>query len=237
MAWRKPEKSMTESKTDKATILEAIRTCGVVAVVRVDSQDEAIGATRALLKGGVRCIEITFTVPDAASVIARVAQENAAGNFESPEGGLYLGAGTVTSVAQAQAAIDAGATYLVSPCVVPEVIKTANERGVGMLPGALTPTEIFNAYQMGGDIIKVFPATKMGPGYIKDVRAPLPHIPLLPTGGVDAQNAAEWIKAGAVALGVGGKLVDRAAIKAGNWQEITNRAQELVAAVRAAREN
>ena len=221
--------------TAKAKVLEEIRASGVVAVVRVDTADEALGATRALLKGGVRAIEITFTVPDAANVIARVAKENEAGNFEAPEGELLLGAGTVTSAAQANEAIDAGAKYLVSPCVVPEAIAAAKEHGVAILPGALTPTEVFNAYQMGGDIIKVFPAARMGPSYIKDLRAPLPHIPLLPTGGVDAANAGEWIKAGAVALGVGGKLVDRAAIKAGNWDELTARAQELIAAVRAAR--
>ena len=221
----------------KENTLEQIRSTGVVAVVRVDSQDEAIGATRALLKGGVCCIEITFTVPDAATVIARVAKENAAGNFESPDCSLCLGAGTVTSIEQANAAIDAGALYLVSPCVVPAVIATANARGVAMLPGALTPTEIFNAHQMGGDIIKVFPATKMGPGYLKDLKGPFPKIPLMPTGGVDAANAGEWIKAGAVALGVGGQLVDRAAIKAGNWEVITQRAKELMNAVREAREN
>jgi 2-dehydro-3-deoxyphosphogluconate aldolase/(4S)-4-hydroxy-2-oxoglutarate aldolase len=222
--------------SDKQRILQEIRDCGVVAVVRVDSQDEALGATRALLKGGVRCIEITFTVPDAAGVIASVAAEDRKGNLEGPYGPLVLGAGTVTSAAQAHAAFEAGARYFVSPCVVPEVIETAKSLGAAMLPGALTPTEVFNAFQMGGDIIKVFPATRMGPSYIKDLRAPLPHIPLLPTGGVEAGNAAEWIKAGAVALGVGGKLVDRAAIKAGNWDEITRRAQELIAAVRAARE-
>jgi 2-dehydro-3-deoxyphosphogluconate aldolase/(4S)-4-hydroxy-2-oxoglutarate aldolase len=221
---------------EKSQVLEAIRASGVVAVVRVDSADEALGAVRALLRGGVVALEVTFTVPDAASVIARVARENAAGNFETPDGALLLGAGTVTSAEQANAAIDAGARYLVSPCVVPEVIATAKERGVAMLPGALTPTEVFNAYQMGGDIIKVFPATRMGPSYIKDLKAPLPHIPLLPTGGVDASNAGEWIKAGAVALGVGGKLVDRAVIKAGDWDTLTARAKELVAAVRTARD-
>jgi 2-dehydro-3-deoxyphosphogluconate aldolase/(4S)-4-hydroxy-2-oxoglutarate aldolase len=221
---------------NKQETLQQIAESGVVAVVRVDSEDEAIGATRALLKGGVRCIEITFTVPDAAKVIARVAEENQKGNFESPEGSLVLGAGTVTDTVQAQMAVEAGARYFVSPCVVPEVIETAQSLGVAMLPGAFTPTEVFNAFQLGGDIIKVFPATRLGPSYIKDLRAPLPHIPLLPTGGVDAANAGEWIKAGAVALGVGGKLVDRAAIKAGNWDEITNRAQELIRAVRSARE-
>jgi len=105
-----------------------------------------------------------------------------------------------------------------------------------MLPGALTPTEIWTAHALGGDIIKVFPASRFGPGYFKDIKGPLPHIPLLPTGGVDAANAGEWIQAGAVALGVGGKLVDRAAIKAGDWDTLTARARELIAAVRAARE-
>ncbi|MDQ3813223.1 MAG: bifunctional 4-hydroxy-2-oxoglutarate aldolase/2-dehydro-3-deoxy-phosphogluconate aldolase [Armatimonadota bacterium] len=218
---------------DKSAILKEIEACGVVAVVRADSMDEAAGAARALLRGGVRGIEITFTVPGAAQTIARLAEEAAAGNLE---GDLLLGAGTVVSVEQTEDALAAGAQFLVSPCVVPEVIRLAKSRGVVMLPGALTPTEIWTAHSMGGDIIKVFPASRFGPAYFKDIKGPFPDIPLLPTGGVDANNAGEWIKAGAVALGVGGKLVDRAAIKAGDWDTLTARASELMQAVRAARE-
>jgi len=217
---------------DKSTVLKEIQACGVVAVVRADSMDEAVGAARALLRGGVRGIEITFTVPGAADTIAHLAREAASGNLE---GDLLLGAGTVVSVAQAEAALDAGAQFLVSPCLVPDVIQTAAARGVAMLPGALTPTEIWTAHSLGGDIIKVFPASRFGPAYLKDIKGPFPHIPLLPTGGVDAQNAAEWIKAGAVALGAGGKLVDRDTIKAGDWNLLTVRARELMQAVRAAR--
>jgi 2-dehydro-3-deoxyphosphogluconate aldolase/(4S)-4-hydroxy-2-oxoglutarate aldolase len=220
---------------DKHAVLEDIRNCGIVAVVRVDSSEEAVGATRALLRGGVRGIEITFTVPDAAQVIAQVARTAAAGDFECDAGAMLLGAGTVTTVAQAEAALDAGAQFLVSPCVVVEVIHAAQARGAAVLPGALTPTEIWTAHALGGDIIKVFPASRFGPAYLKDIKGPFPHIPLLPTGGIDAQNAGDWIKAGAVALGVGGQLVDRAAIKAGNWDVLTQRATALVQAVHAAR--
>ena len=219
--------------TDKTTVIQDIQSCGVVAVVRADSADEAIGATRALVKGGVRGIEITFTVPGAAQTIAQLAREATAGNLE---GDILLGAGTVLSVEQAEAAVNAGAQFLVSPCLVTEVLHAAQTYGVAMLPGALTPTEIWTAHALGGDIIKVFPASRFGPTYFKDIKGPLPHIPLLPTGGVDAQNAGEWIKAGAVALGVGGKLVDREAIKAGDWDTLTTRARELMEAVRAARQ-
>ena len=222
--------------TDKSTVLYDIKKCGVVAVVRADSADEAIGATRALLKGGVRAIEITFTVPDAAGTIAQLSRAATASDLASDAGALLLGAGTVVTVEQANAAIDAGAQFLVSPCVVPGVLQVAQERGVAMMPGALTPTEIWTAFDLGGDIIKVFPASRVGPAYFKDIKGPFPQIPLLPTGGVDAGNAAEWLGAGAVALGVGGKLVDRAAIKAGEWEVLTQRARELVQVVQAARE-
>ncbi|MBV9868109.1 MAG: bifunctional 4-hydroxy-2-oxoglutarate aldolase/2-dehydro-3-deoxy-phosphogluconate aldolase [Abitibacteriaceae bacterium] len=217
---------------DKLSVVKAIQTCGVVAVVRADSGDEAINATRALMRGGVRGIEITFTVPGAAQTIVALAREATAGNLE---GDILLGAGTVLNIEQAEAALDAGAQFLVSPCIVTEVIHAAQARGIAMLPGALTPTEIWTAHALGGDIIKVFPASRFGPSYFKDIKGPLPHIPLLPTGGVDAQNAGEWLKVGAVALGVGGKLVDREAIKAGDWDLLTTRARELMQAVRAAR--
>jgi 2-dehydro-3-deoxyphosphogluconate aldolase/(4S)-4-hydroxy-2-oxoglutarate aldolase len=189
-----------------------------------------------LLRGGVRGIEITFTVPAAAQTIAQLARAAIAGDLECDAGNMLLGAGTVTTIEQAEAALDAGAQFLVSPCVVTEVIHAAQAREVAVLPGALTPTEIWTAHALGGDIIKVFPASRFGPAYLKDIKAPFPQIPLLPTGGIDAGNAGEWIKAGAVALGVGGQLVDRAAIKAGNWDILTQRAAELMQAVRAARD-
>jgi 2-dehydro-3-deoxyphosphogluconate aldolase/(4S)-4-hydroxy-2-oxoglutarate aldolase len=220
---------------NKAQVLEAIRACGIVAVVRAESSQEAMAVTRALVRGGVRGIEITFTVPDAPAVISVVAREIAVGNLVSEDGAVLLGGGTVTTREQAISALDAGAQFLVSPCTVPDVLQVARERGVACLPGAMTPTEIWNAYALGGDIIKVFPASRFGPAYFKDLRAPLPQIPLLPTGGVEAANAAEWLQAGAVALGVGGKLVDKAAIKAGDWDTITERARELVCIVRETR--
>jgi len=221
---------------EKSTVLYDISKCGVVAVIRADSANEAIGATRALLKGGVRAIEITFSVPDAAGTIAQISRAAASGELEAEGGSLLLGAGTVTSVDQTNSAIDAGAAFLVSPCVVPAVIKAAQERGIAMLPGAFTPTEIWNAFDLGGDIVKVFPASRLTPAYFKDIKGPFPQIPLLPTGGVDIGNAADWLAAGAVALGVGGKLVDRATIKAGEWDVLTQRASELMKVVQAARQ-
>lgn len=212
----------------KSAVIEALHGCGVVAVVRATTSQEAIHATRALARGGIRAIEITFTVPDAAQTIAALAREAQAGNFEA---NMLLGAGTVLTREQARLALDAGAQFLVSPCIVPDVIEAAQERAVAMLPGALTPTEICHAYALGGDIIKVFPASHFGSTYFKDLKGPLPHIPLLPTGGIDETNARAWLEAGAVALGVGGKLVDRTAMAAGDWNTLTERARALMAVV------
>lgn len=213
---------------NKQQILQEIHAARVVAVVRADSGDDAIAAARALVAGGVRAIEITFTVPDAAATIAKIA------NDPQLSDSLLLGAGTVTTVEQARAAIAAGAQFLVSPVALADVIAVAREHDVAMLPGALTPTEVFQAYQMGGDIIKIFPAARMGPDYLKDLRAPFPQIPLMPTGGVDAGNARQWLDAGAVALGAGGKLVDAAAMRSGQWDVLTERARELMAALQEA---
>lgn len=212
----------------KLAILEALHSCGVVAVVRAATSQEAINATRALARGGIRAVEITFTVPDAAQTIAALAQAAQAGNLEA---NILLGAGTVLTREQAHLALDAGAQFLVSPCTVTDVIEVARERAATMLPGALTPGEICNAHALGGDIIKVFPAAHFGPGYFKDLKGPLPHIPLLPTGGIDETNARAYLEAGAVALGVGGKLVDRAAMAAGDWDTLTARARALMAVI------
>ena len=212
----------------KSLVIAALQQCGAVAVVRAATGQEAIDATIALARGGIRAVEITFTVPDAAQIIASLAHDVQVGNLEA---NLLLGAGTVLTREQAHLALDAGAQFLVSPCIVPEVIEVAQERAVAMLPGALTPTEICRAYALGGDIIKVFPASHFGPGYFKDLKGPLPHIPLMPTGGIDETNARAWLDAGAVALGVGGKLVDRAAMAAGDWDVLTERARRLMAVI------
>jgi len=216
-----------------STALREIEAAAILAVIRVDTAEEAVGATRALLKGGVRGIEITYTIPGAGEVIARLAAACQAGDLDPA---MLLGAGSVFTAVQAREAIDAGARFLVSPCLVRDAVEVARERGVTMLAGALTPTEIYAAYSLGADIVKVFPASHFGPRYLQEIHGPMPHIPLLPAGGIDASNAGDWLRAGAVALGAGGRIVDRTAIKNGDWATLTQRAHELMAAVRVARE-
>ncbi len=208
-------------------LIEGIRACGVVAVVRAESEAEALGAVQAVRAGGVTGIEVTFTVPDAEKIIGKLARELG----ES----IYLGAGTVTTVAQAALAIDAGAQYLVSPGFDAEVVSFSLEKGVPFFPGVLTPSEILAAKKLGVEVFKIFPASRLGPAYLKDLQGPFPGIKLLPTGGIDVNNAADYLNAGAMALGVGGKLVDKAAIKAGNWQALTDTARTLMRVVREAR--
>ncbi len=212
-------------------------------MIRVDTAAEAIGATHALLAGGLHGIEITYTIPGATEVIAQLESSRRSAlvrGWRSCRDGeanpnMILGAGTVLTASQARAAIDAGARFLVSPALIPEVIEVARERDIAMLPGAFTPTEIQRAHSLGGDIIKVFPASHFGPRYFKELKGPFPSIPLMPAGGIDASNAGDWFRAGAVALGAGGKIVDRAAIKAGDWATLTRRARELMDAVQQAR--
>jgi 2-dehydro-3-deoxyphosphogluconate aldolase/(4S)-4-hydroxy-2-oxoglutarate aldolase len=143
----------------------------------------------------------------------------------------------VTTGAMAEGALDAGAEFLVTPCLVPEVIEVARRNGVAVLPGAITPTEVFTAWSLGGDIIKIFPASHVGgASYLKALKGPFPQIPLCPTGGVNLKTIAEFITAGAVAVGVGGELVSKAAIDAGDYAQITSLAKQFVAALHAARE-
>ena len=172
-------------------------------------------------------IEVTFTVPNAEKIIARLARD--LGDT------IYLGAGTVTTLAQASMAIDAGAQYLVSPGFDPEIVSYTLEKGYPFFPGVLTPSEILAAKKLGVEVFKIFPASRLGAAYLKDLRGPFPGIKLLPTGGIDVSNAADYINAGAMALGVGGKLVDKTAIKAGNWQALTDTARELMRVVQEAR--
>ncbi len=214
--------------------VQALKAAGVVAVVRTDSADLAVQVVHALARGGVIAAEVTFTVPNAADAIARLQDDYEAGRM--PEG-FVLGAGTVTSVEQANAAIDAGATYLVSPHTSLPVMRVAAERGVAMLPGALTPGEVFAAHEAGADIVKIFPAARMGPSYLKDLRGPYPSIPLMPTGGVSTANLSDWLVAGAVAVGVGGELVDKGAIARGDFADITERSRQFITALQAARRN
>lgn len=216
------------SRRQKQDVLAALRDGGIVPVIRADSADTALRIVDALVAGGIRTLEITMTVPDAIGAIKAVASR-----FGSS---VLLGAGTVTSRALAEGSLDAGAEFLVTPCVVPDVIAVAKERDVAVLPGAMTPTEVFTAWSSGGDIIKIFPASNVGgASYLKALKGPFPQIPLCPTGGVNLQTIGEFVKAGASAVGVGGELVSKAAIDAGDYGKITELAKQYVSALSAAR--
>jgi 2-dehydro-3-deoxyphosphogluconate aldolase / (4S)-4-hydroxy-2-oxoglutarate aldolase len=213
----------------KTVILDTLKAGGIVPVIRADSADVAVRVTEALIAGGIRTIEITMTVPDALSAIRSVASR-----FGTD---ILLGAGTVTDRSMALGALDAGAEFLVTPCVVPEVIAAAAAHGVGVLPGAMTPTEVFSAWTLGGDIVKVFPASHAGgASYLKALKGPFPQIDICPTGGVNLDTIAGFIDAGAVAVGVGSELVLKSAITSGAYERITALAREYVDAIGRARD-
>jgi 2-dehydro-3-deoxyphosphogluconate aldolase/(4S)-4-hydroxy-2-oxoglutarate aldolase len=195
----------------------------LVAVVRLDSGDQLIKVAEALKAGGISVIEFTVPTPNSLEMI-----KQASSHFGDE---VLMGAGTVLDPETARAAILSGAQFIVTPALNPKTIEICRRYGKPIIPGALTPTEILTAWEAGADMVKVFPADTMGPGYIKAVLAPLPQIRLVPTGGVSAENAAEYLKAGAVALGVGGKLVSKEAVARGDWAAITAEAQKLVQAV------
>jgi len=212
---------------ERAAVARQLEQLGIVAVIRVKNPDTVRGIVSALAAGGVRALEVTMTVPRAVDLIRELAPR-------IPDGFL-LGAGTVTDAATARAVIDAGASFVVGPVFRLDVLAACHERGVPAIPGCFSPTEILDAHEAGADIIKVFPATALGPQFIKDVRAPLPQVKLMPTGGVTVENAGDWIRAGAVAVGLGSALVDAAAAESGRFEVITSRAQRAVANVAAAR--
>lgn len=211
----------------RAETVAAIQRLGVVAVIRMKDADKLRAVVDAIAEGGVRAIEVTMTVPGAIGLIAKLA-----GSLPSD---ILLGAGTVTDADTARAVIDAGARYVVSPVFRPEVIAACHERDIAAAPGCFTPTEILNAHECGADVVKVFPATALGPQYIKDVRAPLPQVRLMPTGGVSLDNAGDWIRAGAIAVGVGSALLDAKAIDEGRLEVLTANARRIVASVASAR--
>ncbi len=210
----------------KAEIIEKIIAGGVLPVIRAESADEARKLIDAIAKGGISIIEITMTVPDAVSLI----------NELSADDNLLIGAGTVMNPETARECIEAGAKFIISPALNFETIKYCNDRDIVVMPGALTPTEVANAWDAGADFIKVFPADSMGGAkYLRSLKAPLPHIKLIPTGGVSQETAAGFIKAGASAVGVGADLVDLSAIREGRSEAITEAARKYIEIIRAAR--
>lgn len=212
---------------DKQAVLERITTTGVVPVIRARSADEAASAIAAIQKGGLSVLEITMTVPGAVELIREVARRAT---------DALVGAGTVLAPATARACIAAGARFVVSPALNLATIEACREAGIAVLPGALTPTEVVTAWNAGADLVKVFPANALGgPSYIKSLKAPLPEVRLVPTGGVNLQTAKDFIKAGAAALGVGADLVDLAALRRGEAELITERARQFLDLVKEAR--
>jgi len=196
---------------------------GVIAVVRLADLTDAVAVAQALVAGGVRAVEFTFTNRDAARAIS------AASVAVGDEG--YIGAGSVLDPETARAAILAGARYIVTPTTKPATIELCNRYGVDALVGALTPTEMLTAAEAGAAYVKVFPASLGGPSYLKDVLGPLPQLRLIPTGGVSVDNAADFIAAGAVAVAMGSNLVDEATVAARRWDVITERARAISSAV------
>src|SRR6516165_3454970 len=211
----------------KETHLRQILDCGIVAVVRSPDSEQLVEVVRALADGGVTVVEITMTVPDALGVVRQV--RRALGER------VLLGAGTILDAETARAALLAGAEYLVAPTLNLEVIRLCQRYSKLTMPGAFTPTEILTAWEAGADVVKVFPADVLGPAFFKALRGPLPQIRLMPTGGVDLTTAAEFLRAGACCLGVGGQLVEPRAVADRNFDRIRDLAQQYVAVVQQTR--
>ncbi len=213
---------------DKTHILQRIRDTGLIPVVRAESAEQAMRAVEAIKAGGVDIVEVTMTVPGAIGVIQRLARTHG--------DEVVIGAGTVLDPETARACIEAGAQFIVSPALNEGTIALCRDSGVAVFPGALTPTEVVRAWNAGADAVKVFPAGAVGgASYLKALKAPLPQIELVPTGGVSLTTAADFIKAGAMALGVGADLVDMKALREGNADLITERARQFLGIVREAR--
>lgn len=211
---------------DKQKILQMLEECGVVAVVRAESAEEAKKIADACIAGGIKGIEITYTVPGASSIIEQLTQRY------TPEQ-MVVGAGTVMDAETARAAILAGASYIVSPCLNLETVKLCNRYQIACMAGAMTLKEAVECMEAGSDIIKIFPGGLFGPKIIKAFLGPVPQLKMMPTGGVNAENAGEWIRAGAVAVGAGSDLT--AGAKTGDYDKITGIAKIMIAEVQKAR--
>ena len=214
---------------EKREVFNRMMSEGLVPVIRVSSAQEAIDVADAIKEGGVTLIEITMSVPGAIDVIKELAQKY--------RDEIIMGAGTVLDPETARAALLAGAQFIVTPTLNLDVIQLAHRYSAVVVPGAMTPTEILTAWNAGADMVKVFPAAQLGgPEYLKAIRGPLPQILLVPTGGVNLQNAGAFIKAGAAALGVGGELVDKKAVKEKKFHIITENTRAFIKAIREARD-
>jgi 2-dehydro-3-deoxyphosphogluconate aldolase/(4S)-4-hydroxy-2-oxoglutarate aldolase len=211
----------------KEEITNKVKEYGVLAVIRGPSAELTIKMVDALIAGGVKGIEITYSTPQAASVVRNLAERYGAE--------ILLGMGTLTRPAQAEEATRAGATFLVSPICQVELVKAMLDTGLAVMTGALTPSEVFQAYTLGSSIVKIFPGSLTGPGYIKALRGPFPYIPMMPTGGVSLENIGEWFAAGAVAVGAGSELCPKQLAEAGEFEKISANARRFVEAIAQAR--
>jgi 2-dehydro-3-deoxyphosphogluconate aldolase/(4S)-4-hydroxy-2-oxoglutarate aldolase len=211
----------------KTEITNKVKEYGVLAVIRGPSAELTIKMVDALIAGGVKGIEITYSTPQAASVVRNLAERYGAE--------ILLGMGTLTRPEQAEEAARAGATFLVSPICQVELVKAMLDTGLAVMTGALTPSEVFQAYSLGSSIVKIFPGSLTGPGYIKALRGPFPYIPMMPTGGVSLENIGEWFAAGAVAVGAGSELCPKQLAEAGEFDKISANARLFVAAIAQAR--
>lgn len=205
-------------------VLASIRAEKVIALIRANDQAGLLACAKALSAGGLNCIELTMTTPGAIEMTEKTSKE-------LPH--VVVGLGTVLDADTACAGISAGAQFIVTPTVRPEVVKVCREIGVPVLCGALTPTEIYSAWELGADVVKIFPAEFFGPTYLRSIKAPFPQIELLPTGGVTPETLGDFLRAGAFAAAAGSALVSAAALKSGDWAAITARARQFAAAARA----
>ena len=211
----------------KVEVLEKVKQLGLLAVIRGPSAELTVKMVEALVAGGVLGIEVTYSTPDAEGVVRTLS-----GKFGDQ---IVLGMGTLTKPEQASAAKAAGANFIVSPVCEPALVKTMVDSGLLTMAGAFTPTEVLQAYNLGTDVVKIFPGSLGGPAYVKALKGPFPYIPMMPTGGVSAANVAEWFATGVVAVGAGSELCPPQLAKEGKFDEITRRAAEFVQVVRSAR--
>lgn len=212
---------------NKTEILEKVKELGLLAVIRGPSQELTVRMVEALVEGGVLGIEITYSTPNAEEVVKTLSKK-----FGDA---IVLGMGTLTKPEQAVSARDAGATFLVSPICDENLVKAMVASGLLTMAGALTPTEVYQAYSLGVDVIKIFPGSLGGPAYVKALKGPFPYIPMMPTGGVNASNAADWFAAGVVAVGAGSELCPPQLAKDGKFDEISRKAEDFVRTIQNSR--
>jgi 2-dehydro-3-deoxyphosphogluconate aldolase/(4S)-4-hydroxy-2-oxoglutarate aldolase len=211
----------------KAEIISRLTNPGIIAVVRAQKKEQVLPLCEALIAGGVIAIEITTTTPDAIAAIREASEKFATR--------AVIGVGTVLNQETCHAAIGAGAEFVVSPVCRPELVAIAGPKDRPIMLGAFTPTEAQTVHEAGADFVKIFPADNLGPNYVKAIRAPLPHLRIVPTGGVDVHNVADFLNAGCVAVGVGSTLVSAKLLQESNWAGLTRKAEDFVNAAQAAR--